>query len=138
MRTIGVGSLHASHVSEVDVTAPPAIKRGFVRKEGGNLVKAYNDRYFVLESTETKTTLVYYLEKAKGKNPPYGSKERGRMNLLGAKVCSALGHVDIIPRKGEPYRLDTRGTVDINGWVHALQAHIAYADRNLTTLASDL
>jgi hypothetical protein len=138
VRTIGASSLHASHISDYAVTAPPVMKRGIVRKEGGNIVKSYNDRYFVLQSTETASTLVYYMEKAADENPPYGSKERGRMNLLGAEVCPALGHVDIVPKNGEAYRLDGRETVDITGWIQALKEHIEFANRNITTLASEL
>jgi hypothetical protein len=121
--------------------------KGNIRKSGGKL-QAFNDRYFVLESSSPSSAerglggggaqhgshgggggsyLIYYLKYTD--SPPYGNNERDRMNL---KHClleiSPEGHVILTSAKGKTYVLDLQDHPDQEKWIQALRSHISFAN----------
>jgi hypothetical protein len=74
------GSKAAGSVStRMSVPEPPAIVKGWLRKEGQSF-KSWKKRYFVLNLGE----IVYY-EKPSS-NPPFGEKSKGKLALAGAFI----------------------------------------------------
>ena len=114
---------------------PPSMIRGWISKEGGAVRRSFNNRYFVLVSTATSTTLTYYLKKApndkngKEVGPPYGIKKRGELDLRGGVFTQGTTHSTVTGGNGKKkYILDLKSCSEGDEWVQALQKHIDYAN----------
>jgi hypothetical protein len=146
-RTDGVVSLPATCASTVK--SPPALMRGWISKEGGAVRKSFNNRYFVLASTVTTTILTYYLNKAGHDSsqadgggggggdvpPPYGTNERGKIDLRGGVFTQGTSHSTVASANGkQKYVLDLKSCSEGEQWVEALREHIEYANHQQTIL----
>ena len=123
-----------------DETLPPKMMRGWISKEGGAVIRSFNDRYFVLESTDTASTLTYYLKKAMGDEsrsededigPPYGLNERGKINLKGGVMTRSMQHTTVASAyRKQKYVLDLKTCPEGHAWIGALHEHLAFANRH--------
>lgn len=135
-RRIGSKALYRSYVVESTSPQLPPVKRGMVRKQGDNVLHSFNDRYFVLKSSERSSTLTYFLNKGCTDDPPFGENKQGCMDLRGAQLQFGMGHIDLTSKDGDIYRIGN-DSEDIEGWVEALIAHISYANEEIAAICDD-
>ena len=126
-----VGSILQSSSSGGGKSIPSGM-RGWISKEGGAVRRSFNNRYFVLSSTLTSSTLTYYIKSADNgmeNGPPYGINERGKIDLRGSKFIEGTNHCRVIDREGKKqFILDLKSSPDRDEWIKALKEHIDYAN----------
>lgn len=117
--------------STVTARAPPPMIRGWISKEGGAVRRAFNNRYFVLLSTATSSSLTYFLRRAPEAGPPYGVDKRGELDLRGGTFTQGTSHTTVTGKDGnrkKKYILDLKSSAERDKWVLALQRHVDYAN----------
>jgi hypothetical protein len=109
---------------------------GGICKEGGAVLKSFNDRYFVLESSPTSSTLTYYLKKTGNDSdgtdfgPPYGLNERGQIDLKGGAFTRSMQYSTMASAyRKQKYLLDLKSCPEGEEWSQAFRAHIEYANQ---------
>ena len=119
----------------------PVLMRGWISKEGGAVRRSFSNRYFVLMSTATSTTLTYYLKKAGDDSegaaggPPFGLSERGSIDLKGGVFTQGTAHSTVASASGKQrYVLDLKSCSEGERWVQALHEHIDYACHQQTII----
>lgn len=126
-------SVHSVHVLASEPILPP-LMCGWIRKEGGTVLRSYNERYFVLYSTSTSSTLMYFLKEPRNVDensdgdPACGQRRRGSIDLKGAtfrrgKKYSVLASA----YRKQKYLLDLQSCPQCEEWVEAIRAHIDFA-----------
>jgi hypothetical protein len=109
----------------VQIPKMPALKKGFILKEG-HLVKNWKKRFFVLEAG-----VMTYYESSTDK-PPYGVRKKGEMTLKGATAKVEKNNITISAegdstREGQSsLTLEIRYPTEREEWLQAIRAHIAY------------
>lgn len=109
----------------VQLAKMPALKKGFILKEG-HLVKNWKNRFFVLEAG-----IMTYYESSTDK-PPYGVRKKGEMVLKGATAKVEKNNITISAegdsaREGQSsLTLEIRYPTEREEWLQAIRAHIAY------------
>lgn len=68
----------------------PALHKGFLLKRG-HIVKNWQERFFVLESTPLATTLTYYVRQCD--DPPFGDTVKGKLDM---KNYDLVGPEDVV------------------------------------------
>ena len=81
----------------------PRVHMGYLSKKG-HIVRSWKRRFFILESTPSRSTLQYY--KGQAEDPPYGDGFKGKLDIQ---------HYDILPGGGGVYRPSVDGYVDDDG-----------------------
>lgn len=111
---------------------PPAIVKGYINKSGGKYFTTWHSRFFVLLSSEYASTLTYFV--APTEVPPYGTDEKGRLNMRGQKLevrgeyllLSATSEAEL--HKDRVFKMHIKDKVNRQTWIDAFHEHIDYAD----------
>lgn len=116
-------------LSEPAVAKVPALKKGFILKEG-HLVKNWKNRFFVLENG----VLAYY--ESSTDKAPYGVNKKGEILLQGtiAKVDKNVITIaydgDASTREGQTsLALEIRYPTERDEWFDAIRSHTEYANK---------
>jgi len=100
----------------------PALKKGFIRKEGHSF-KSWKNRWFVLANGKLR----YYVEESNV--APFGTNEKGCIDLIGMSCSSEGTTVEIKNVNDESIRcyvLDIPDRIERLSWVQAINEHIEY------------
>jgi len=100
----------------------PALKKGFIRKEGHSF-KSWKNRWFVLANGKLR----YYVEESNV--TPFGTNEKGCIDLIGMSCSSEGTTVEIKNVNDESVRcyvLDIPDRIERLSWVQAINEHIDY------------
>ena len=109
------------------VPAPPAMKCGWMKKQG-HLIASWKNRYFVLADGN----MTYY-ENASS-SAPFGTSQKGQIVLIsGTTVAEAKGNNRLYlatPKKGDDLTMEAPSLTERNAWIAALDEHIRYYSKN--------
>jgi hypothetical protein len=125
----GNSYISALHEEEITLTTgPPAVMKGFVKKEG-QMRHSTKRRFFVLRTvSDTESVLKYYTDELD--TEPFGIDEKGSISLAGASLGQQQGMTMVLTSADKrDLKMTFNNLGDISGWKHAFQEHITYSSK---------
>jgi hypothetical protein len=125
----GNSYISALHEEEITLTtAPPAVMKGFVKKEG-QMMHNTKKRFFVLRTvSDTESVLKYYTSESD--NEPFGIDEKGSISMAGAHLGQQKGMTMVLTSaEKRDLKMTFNNLGDISGWKNAFEEHIAYSTK---------